>query len=189
MGEKVSTSNAPTRRWVRRTTLVDSRTSVTDVEFAPKYLGLLLATASADGIIRIYEAPDIMNLSQWPVQHEIANKLSLSCLSWNTSTYMVTQLLAVSSNWYNGHGKIMAFLHIYLLPFFQAGSDESATPTGKVFLFSYSENARKCVKVETVNDITDPVTDVAFAPNAGRTFHMLAVASKDLYIVNIRGVT
>lgn len=66
------------------------------MEFAPKYLGLLLATASADGIIRIYEAPDIMNLSQWPVQHEISNKLPLSCLSWNTSTYMVTQLLAVS---------------------------------------------------------------------------------------------
>lgn len=95
IGEKVSSTNAPTRRWVRRTTLVDSRTSVTDVEFAPKYLGLVLATASADGIIRIYEAPDIMNLSQWPVQHEIANKLPLSCLSWNTSTYMVTQLLAV----------------------------------------------------------------------------------------------
>ena len=85
------------RKWVRRTTLVDSRTSVTDVEFAPKYLGLLLATASADGIIRIYEAPDIMNLSQWPVQHEIANKSPLSCLSWNTSTYMLSsQLLAVS---------------------------------------------------------------------------------------------
>ncbi|BFG05163.1 nucleoporin seh1 [Drosophila madeirensis] len=164
IGEKVSTTNTPTRRWVRRTTLVDSRTSVTDVEFAPKYLGLLLATASADGIIRIYEAPDIMNLSQWPVQHEIANKLPLSCLSWNTSTYMVTQLLA-------------------------AGSDDSATPTGKVFLFAYSDNARKCVKIDTVNDITDPVTDVAFAPNAGRTFHMLAVASKDLYIVNLRGVT
>jgi len=96
IGEKVSSTNTPTRRWVRRTTLVDSRTSVTDVEFAPKYLGLLLATASADGIIRIYEAPDIMNLSQWPVQHEISNKLPLSCLSWNTSTYMVTQLLAVS---------------------------------------------------------------------------------------------
>jgi len=96
IGDKISASNTPSRRWVRRTTLVDSRTSVTDVEFAPKYLGLLLATASADGIIRIYEAPDIMNLSQWPVQHEIANKLPLSCLSWNTSTYMVTQLLAVS---------------------------------------------------------------------------------------------
>ncbi|XP_037827274.1 nucleoporin seh1 [Lucilia sericata] len=164
LGEKVAATMTPARRWVKRTVLVDSRTSVTDVEFAPKYLGLLLATASADGVIRIYEAPDIMNLSNWPVQHEITNKLPLSCLSWNTSTYKLSsQLLA-------------------------AGSDETATITGKVFIFAYSENARKCVKVDTINDITDPVTDLAFAPNAGRSFHMLAVASKDLYIVNIRGV-
>lgn len=97
LGEKVAATMTPARRWVKRTILVDSRTSVTDVEFAPKYLGLLLATASADGIIRIYEAPDIMNLSVWSVQHEITNKLPLSCLSWNTSTYMLSsQLLAVS---------------------------------------------------------------------------------------------
>uniref|UniRef100_A0A1I8PTX8 Nucleoporin SEH1 n=1 Tax=Stomoxys calcitrans TaxID=35570 RepID=A0A1I8PTX8_STOCA len=163
LGEKAAATMTPARRWVKRTILVDSRTSVTDVEFAPKYLGLLLATASADGVIRIYEAPDIMNLSQWSVQHEITNKLPLSCLSWNTSMYMMSsQLLA-------------------------AGSDETATATGKVFIFAYSENARKCIKVDTINDITDPVTDLAFAPNAGRSFHMLAVASKDLYIVNIRG--
>lgn len=97
LGEKVAATMTPARRWVKRSILVDSRTSVTDVEFAPKYLGLLLATASADGIIRIYEAPDIMNLSNWPVQHEITYKLPLSCLSWNTSTYMLSsQLLAVS---------------------------------------------------------------------------------------------
>ncbi|XP_017463033.1 PREDICTED: nucleoporin seh1-like [Rhagoletis zephyria] len=165
VGEKVASLMTPARRWVRRMTLADSRTSVTDVKFAPKYLGLLLATASADGIIRIYEAPDIMNLTQWPVLHEIANKLPLSCISWNTSTYMLSsQLLA-------------------------AGSDETATHTGKVFIFAYSESARKCVKIETINEITQPVTDLAFAPNPGRTFHMLAVASKDLYIVNMRGVT
>lgn len=78
---------APVKRWARRTNLVDSRTSVTDVKFAPKHLGLLLATASADGIIRIYEAPDIMNLSQWSVQHEISCKLPLSCISWNKSMF------------------------------------------------------------------------------------------------------
>jgi WD40 repeat protein len=50
--------------WVKKTSLVDSRTSVTDVKFAPKHLGLLLATCSADGTVRIYEAPDVMNLSQ-----------------------------------------------------------------------------------------------------------------------------
>lgn len=70
---------------VKRTTLVDSRTSVTDVKFAPKHMGLMLATCSADGIVRIYEAPDVMNLSQWSLQHEISCKLSCSCISWNPS--------------------------------------------------------------------------------------------------------
>lgn len=64
---------------------MDSRTSVTDVKFAPKTLGLLLATCNADGFIRIYEAPDIMNLSQWTLQHDINCRLSLSCLTWNPS--------------------------------------------------------------------------------------------------------
>lgn len=73
------------KHWVKRTNLVDSRTSVTDVKFAPKTLGLLLATCNADGFIRIYEAPDIMNLSQWTLQHDINCRLSLSCLTWNPS--------------------------------------------------------------------------------------------------------
>ena len=65
---------------------MDSRTEVNDVKFAPKHLGLQLvnrvyvlliiyryqfvcvclkATCSTDGQLRIYEAPDVMNLSQW----------------------------------------------------------------------------------------------------------------------------
>lgn len=70
---------------IKRTTLVDSRTSVTDVKFAPKHMGLMLTTCSADGVVRIYEAPDVMNLSQWSLQHEISCKLSCSCISWNPS--------------------------------------------------------------------------------------------------------
>ena len=63
--------------WVKRTSLVDSRTSVTDVKFAPRHLGLMLATCSADGIVRVYEATDIMNLSEWSLQHEIPCKIAL----------------------------------------------------------------------------------------------------------------
>lgn len=37
--------------WIRRTNLVDSRTSVMDVKFAPKQQGLQLATCSADGVV------------------------------------------------------------------------------------------------------------------------------------------
>ena len=64
---------------------MDSRTSVTDVKFAPKHMGLMLTTCSADGVVRIYEAPDVMNLSQWSLQHEISCKLSCSSISWNPS--------------------------------------------------------------------------------------------------------
>lgn len=89
IGEQASRTltSGPVKKWTRRTNLVDSRTSVTDVKFGPKNLGLQLATCSADGIIRIYEAPDIMNISQWTLQHEIQCKLPLSCLAWNPSMF------------------------------------------------------------------------------------------------------
>lgn len=90
-------SSGPVKKWTRRTNLVDSRTSVTDVKFGPKNLGLQLATCSADGIIRIYEAPDIMNISQWTLQHEIQCKVPLSCLSWNPSLFRLhAPMIAVS---------------------------------------------------------------------------------------------
>ncbi|XP_055374466.1 nucleoporin seh1-like [Condylostylus longicornis] len=165
VGEKPSTSSGQTKRWVRRAQLTDSRTSITDCKFAPKTLGLMLATASTDGIIRIYEAPDMMNLSQWPVQHEIPCKVPLSCLTWNKSMYML-------------HSPLIA-----------AGSDETSSAGGKVFIFEYSENSRKWSKIETINSISESVYDIAFAPNLGRTYHRLAVASKDLHILNIKPIT
>jgi WD40 repeat protein len=42
--------------WSNVCHLVDSRDSVVDVKFAPRHLGLKLASCSADGTIRIYEA-------------------------------------------------------------------------------------------------------------------------------------
>lgn len=154
------------RHWVRRTNLVDSRTSVTDVKFAPKTLGLLLATCSADGVIRIYEAPDVMNLSQWTLQHEVICKLPCSCLTWNPSLSKI-------------HPPMLA-----------VGSDDS-TPAngGKVFIYEYSENTRRWNKTETINSITDPVHDISFAPNLGRSFHLLAVATKDVRIISLTPIS
>ena len=103
--------------WVKRTSLVDSRTSVTDVKFAPKHLGLLLATCSEDGIIRIYEAPDVMLLSQWSPQHELNCKIPLSSIAWNSS---------------RAHPPMIA-----------VGSDDQNEVCGKVILFQYFENSRK----------------------------------------------
>lgn len=165
VGEKLSPAITPVKKWIRRTNLVDSRTSVTDVKFGPKKLGLLLATTSADGMLRIYEAPDIMNLAQWNLQHEIPFKTPLSCISWNHS---------------------MCRLHY---PMIAVGSDDpSHTNGGKVFIVEYSENARRWTISDTINNITDPVHDIAFAPNMGRSYHILAVASKYVHILNLKPI-
>ncbi len=70
---------------MKRYNIVDSRTDATDIKFAPRHLGLQLAVSSSDGFIRIYDAPDIMNLTQWGLSAEINCKLSVSCLSWSPS--------------------------------------------------------------------------------------------------------
>uniref|UniRef100_H0ZGW0 SEH1 like nucleoporin n=2 Tax=Taeniopygia guttata TaxID=59729 RepID=H0ZGW0_TAEGU len=149
--------------WVKRTTLVDSRTSVTDVKFAPKHMGLMLATCSADGVVRIYEAPDVMNLSQWSLQHEISCKLSCSCISWNPSSSRAhSPMIAVGSD------------------------DNSPNILAKVQIYEYNENTRKYAKAEALMTVSDPVHDIAFAPNLGRSFHILAVATKDVRIFTLK---
>ncbi|XP_039277175.1 nucleoporin SEH1 [Nilaparvata lugens] len=163
VGEGTGVGERGMRHWVRRTNLVDSRTSVTDVKFGPKALGLLLATCSADGVIRIYEAPDVMNLSQWTLQHELSSKLSLSCLTWNPS-------------FSRQHPPMLA-----------VGSDESNQSLGsKVLIYEYNENSRRWAKTDSVPGVTDAVHDISFAPNLGRSFHMLAIATKDVRILTIK---
>jgi len=165
--------------WVRRANLVDSRTSVTDVKFAPKHLGLLLATCSVDGTLRIYEAPDIMSLSQWNLQHDLNTRMPCSCLSWNPSPFHV--------------------------PMIAVGSDEpsaqevtpSSIPTSnveskacRVQVYECVDNARRWVRVDVALApvvLTDPVHDIAFASSVGKDYHLLAVAtSVDVKIVAIK---
>lgn len=163
-GGGVGAASSGSNNWIPRTRLVDSRTSVTDVKFAPRHMGLMLATCSADGTVRIYEATDVMNLSEWSLQHEIPCKVSLSCLSWNQTT---------------------ARFHP---PMIAVGSDDNQHPSAsKVFVFEYHEASRRWLKVETHSAATsEPVHDIAFAPNLGRSYHVLAIASKELKIISMK---
>ncbi|CAK8671113.1 unnamed protein product [Clavelina lepadiformis] len=148
--------------WINKTNLVDSRTSVKDVKFSPKHLGLQLASCSSNGVVRIYEAPDPMNLTHWSMQHELLCKMSCSCISWNPSTYR------------------------YHAPMLAVGCDDPSNSTGgKVFIFEFSYALRDWVKIKMIMTITDPVNNIAFAPNMGKKHHVLAIASEKLYIYNL----
>lgn len=150
--------------WIRRAPLVDSRTSVSDVRFSPRYMGLQLATVSADGVIRIYEAVDVMNLSTWSLEHELNMRCAASCISWSPAPSMLSQLLA-------------------------AGSEEAAsaanphTAGAKVLIFEYSKGPSKWSKVQNLTAISEKVHDIAFAPNMGRSYHVLGVACSDVRVV------
>lgn len=162
VGEVSTSSHGRANQWIQRASLVDSSNSVTDLKFSPKHLGLLLAMCYKDGVVRIYEAPDVMNLSHWSVQHVINCKLaSASCISWNPS---------------RSHAPMLA-----------VGSDDPRpTAGGKVEIHECSSSGRKWTKIATLMGITDPVHDVAFAPNVGRSRHLLAIASKDIHIVAMK---
>ncbi|XP_022663105.1 nucleoporin SEH1-like isoform X2 [Varroa jacobsoni] len=143
-------------KWLRKASIVCAQATLKDIKFAPKHLGLQIATCSEDCRVRVYEAPDVMNLSTWPLQGDIDCKMPLSCLTWHSNA--TPALIAV-------------------------GSDDTSNPTApKVHLYDYSETSRTWTRLESVC-ITDPVHDMAFAPNMGRSFDLIAVASNDVKLI------
>ena len=91
-----------------------------------------------------------MNMSQWSLRDEIPVKFACSTISWNPSA---------------------SRLHS---PMIAVGSDEpSQGGGGKVKIYEYLENIRRWQLVETFATITDPVHDIAFAPNIGKTVALL----------------
>ncbi|CAI2181963.1 16145_t:CDS:2 [Funneliformis geosporum] len=136
------------KRWFEKARLVDSRGSVQDVEFAPNFWGLRLASIAADGVLRIYEALEVSNLAHWTLMDEVNVHLSRNsntttlkeaegsyCLSWCPSRYQSPMIVI-------GCGK---------------------------------ENNTKVI----LDGHQDLIHDVAWAPNMGRSYHLIATASKD----------
>ncbi|KAI8149293.1 WD40-repeat-containing domain protein [Fennellomyces sp. T-0311] len=68
--EQPMEAKASQKRWVERFRLVESRGAVLDIAFSPTPGALRLATCSADGIVRIYEALEPTNLAQWSQMEE-----------------------------------------------------------------------------------------------------------------------
>ena len=74
--------------WKKRATLTDSPHAITDVQFGPRNHGLKFAACSSDGMVRVYEASDPLNLSAWEVEDFSAGDKGGACsaLSWCTGS-------------------------------------------------------------------------------------------------------
>ena len=57
----------------------------------------------------------------------------------------------------------------------------------QVFVYEFNETGRRWIRVESIMTINDAVHDIAFAPNIGRSYLVLAVATnKDLRIISMK---
>ncbi|KAI8924044.1 WD40-repeat-containing domain protein [Entophlyctis helioformis] len=146
------------RKWIERAKLADSKGSVHDIQFAPYHIGLKLASVGADGVMRIYEALDVVNLTQWTLMDDIEIVAGGSkesdgpyCLSWCQSR-TEPQMLVVG-----------------------CGRDHTA----KIYRI---DAHNKWQPYEVLPGHGDVVTDVAWAPSMGRSFHLIATACKDGHV-------
>eukprot|EP00299_Pterocystis_sp_00344_P012760 c6170_g1_i1.p1 GENE.c6170_g1_i1~~c6170_g1_i1.p1 ORF type:complete len:178 (+),score=38.15 c6170_g1_i1:316-849(+) len=109
---------------------------------------------------------DIMNVSYWPLQEELPTKLKqCTSLDWNPSRLDA--------------------------PMVVVGGEKSDSDSVYIKIFEYNDSTKKWALLLNLGDAdgpTDVVRDVAWAPNLGRTYHLIAAASEDrnVYLWRLR---
>jgi nucleoporin SEH1 len=146
--EERTNANTAASRWTTKAQLTEARRAVSCLEFAPRHWGLKLATGSADGCVRVYEAVDVMNLAQWPLAATLEcfdEGLGVTCLSWSTGRFEPPTLVV-------GGAHLAVFRYI-----------ESSRQWSSLFVLPPPKNSKE-------------VLDVSWAPNVGRRYHYIASA-------------
>lgn len=145
--EERTNATSAASRWTVKSQLADARKAVSCLEFAPRHWGLKLATGSADGCVRIYEAVDVTNLSQWPLATTLqcfAEGLGVTCMSWSSGRFEPPTLVVGGAN---------------------------------PIVYRYSEASRQYSPLIILPPpAVGEVLDIAWAPNVGRRFHYIASA-------------
>jgi nucleoporin SEH1 len=176
-GNPVAT--ATTARWNLTASLTDARRGMTCVEFAPRQWGLKVATGSSDGSVRIYEAVDIMNLSQWPIAATMAafdETVGTTTASATSADHHSNTMASTAATSLVGSGGCTC------LSWCTGRFDPPTLAVGGshcVLLYRYSESVRAWQSIWSTSLAASDVLDVAWAPNVGRRFHALALVTTD----------
>ena len=71
-------------------------------------------------------------------------------------------------------------------PMLAIGSDDQSAGGSKVFVYEYNETSRRWLRIDAFTAMTELVHDISFAPNLGRSYHVLAIASKELKVLALK---
>lgn len=171
----VGEGQGPGGRWLKKTQLFDSKKSVNAVQFSPRQLGLKLATASADGIVRIYEANDVFSLNYWPLQDSFQVTEDQASAAGSVSvTAGAEQLQQQQQQPQAEHGlTCLAWSDCpFELPRLVVGG------YSKVAVVWVCEG-NKWKQDLALEAQLQPIHDLAWAPAMGRSYHLIACASRE----------
>lgn len=198
------------KRWIKLATLaVESFGPIYDVQFAPPHLGLKLACVGSDGIVRIYESMEPLDLSLWSMTAEIpiltqqlpAKSLQSSfCIEWCPSKFTKTEKFAVIA-------LDQAFIYSTVKSGSEAGESsrhdaEGSDPTdndvrttlergsssmtdrsdGSAMTSDSGGSRTHYVKICNLPEHNGLIRSVSWAPSMGRSYHLIATGCKDGYI-------
>ncbi|KAI0465010.1 hypothetical protein LJB42_000227 [Komagataella kurtzmanii] len=142
------------KRWKRLATIADSHGPLYDLAFAPSHLGLRLGAIGSDGVLRIYDAVEPADLSNWTLTNEIsvlatppASRLQSDfALTWSPSRFSNEYLVVCALD--------QGFIY-------QKGDHD------------------KYVLASVLPEHHGLIRSVSWAPSMGRSFQLIATGCKD----------
>jgi nucleoporin SEH1 len=200
----VQQAAASRSRWTKKAQLSESKKAVRDVKFAPRHLGLMLASVSADGFVRIYEATDVFSLNIWQLQHTVQVEQMVDVLVVDIASSTSSSATGVS-------GTSSAATVPSSGPIFGGSLDVNTTQASSADIMGKSEQGLTCVSWNTcpfepakiavggyssravvlsleeskwseecvLGEHSGVVHDIAWAPTMGRNYHQIATASRE----------
>lgn len=182
--------------WTQRAKLMESLQSVHSIQFAPKHLGLKIATASSDGFVRVYAAENALDVAHWQVEHKfLVSRTAAGKTSEGADAVMMTAGSGFSQASDLGGSKkrdeeeedgeraseiegptcLSWNQSQFDIPMIVVG-----TSVGSCQVWCYNKSFRQWQCVESlVPRQRGPVHDVSWAPRLGRSYHLIAAGSQD----------
>ncbi|KAJ8526997.1 hypothetical protein K7X08_029474 [Anisodus acutangulus] len=140
---------------------------VLDVQFGVSHTNLKLVAAYSDGLVKVFELLDPFELKNWQLQAEFQNVIE------SVSKFGNVSCRSASIAWNPFKGEIQQSS-------FVLGFDSDVPQLNSSKVWEFDEDHQRWLPVEELalpTDKGDPVSTVAWAPNIGRPYELIAIAT------------
>ncbi|KAI9173343.1 hypothetical protein LWI28_000029 [Acer negundo] len=154
-------------QWKLCKSFKNKSTQVLDVQFGACSTSLKMVAACSDGLVKVYELLDPLELKNWQLQAEFQNVID------SVSTLAKASCLSASISWNPQKGESQEAS--FVLGF---NSNTQQFNSSKVWEFDQAHNRWVPVaELALPGDKGDQVYSVAWAPNIGRSYEVIAVST------------